>query len=213
MREAIGRRLIARGYVVDACPNLAAADDAVASFDYEVVVLDRSLPDGDGLELLRRWRQHDQRFAVLVLTARDAVPDRVEGLDAGADDYLVKPFAMAELVARVAAMVRRDGHRKSSRFEIGGLVIDTSYRKVTRDGVTLPLTPKEFAVLELLCHRGGRVVPRATLREHCWADPDARHSNVEETIIASLRRKLGPPSIIRTVRGLGYALELDARDC
>lgn len=212
MREAIARRLRARGDVVEVATTLAEAAVWRAEEAIDVMVLDRGLPDGDALDHLPRWRQGGWSVPVLMLTARSEVRDRVEGLASGADDYLGKPFAMAELLARVAALGRRGATRELVTLTLGDLQIDVARREVRRAGVGLPLRAKEFAVLELLVRRQGRVISRDEIREQCWGEVGAR-SNVEETTVASLRRKLGAPPLIHTRRGMGYIAEsIDAEE-
>ncbi len=185
----------------------AEADLLFRAHDYALVVLDRGLPDGDGLDSMRRWRRAGSSVPVLVLTARDAIADRVSGLADGADDYLVKPFAMDELVARVAVIARRGVAGSEQVSRVGDLELDHGRAQVRRAGVLLPLRPKEFAVLAYLCARPGRVISRAQLREACWDEGHEPGSNVEEVVVSALRRKLGPPALIRTRRGLGYVLD------
>jgi DNA-binding response OmpR family regulator len=185
---AVVRRLRANGFAVDEAEDGAAADVAVWVNAYDCIVLDRRLPTGDGLELLIGWRRRGLTTPVLFLTALDRVLDRVDGFSAGGDDYLVKPFAMDELVARV----------------------DTARHEVHRGGVLLPLTVKERCVLELLAVRAGTVVTRSELIEHCWDEHLDPVSNVVDVHLSSLRRKLGDPPLVRTVRGSGFLLELPA---
>lgn len=207
LREAIARRLRAVGYAADEANDLADGDDLQGISDYDLIILDRMLPDGDAFEQLAGWRQAGITTPVIFVTACGTVDDRVEGLNRGADDYLVKPFAMQELVARVAALTRRETTPTQAQITIGDLVVDTSRREVRRSGALLPLRPKEYSVLHLLARRVGTVVSRADIIEHCWDMAYEPMSNVEETVIASLRRKLGKPSLIQTVRGSGYVLE------
>ncbi|MEM7247742.1 MAG: response regulator transcription factor [Acidobacteriota bacterium] len=209
LREAVVRRLRADGHGVDEASDGRSADAAMAVREPAVVVLDRMLPDGDSIELVRRWREGGLGVPILMLTALDQVGDRVAGLEAGADDYLVKPFAMAELLARVAALSRRQDVASPAQLRLGPLTLDTGRREVRRDGVLLPLRPKELVLLELLATHAGRVVTRAQIASACWDEAQEPSSNVEEVLIASLRRKLGRPSPIRTVRGAGYLLESD----
>jgi two-component system copper resistance phosphate regulon response regulator CusR len=204
--EAIVAGLRGSGLGVDAATDLRRARECLAVHSYDCMVIDRGLPDGDGLVLLGE-RGGDPAPA-LILTARDAIRDRVQGFEAGADDYLVKPFAMAELVARVRSLCRR--RLLPSRpplLRVGGIEVDPARREVRRDGVQLSLTPKEFAVLELLAARGGSVVERTELIEHCWDELTAPMSNAVDVVIRQLRRKLGEPDPIVTVRGAGYMLE------
>lgn len=206
LREAIARRLRALGNSVDAVSTLKEASVYLQGAHYEVAVLDRTLPDGDSLELVRQLRKAQQTLPILFLTALDGIQDRVEGLQTGADDYLVKPFAMEELIARLQVLTRRNTLPRTTVFTMTDLVIDTGKREVQRAGVLLPLRPKEYALLELLAIRQGRVVSKNDILEYCWDTLEVPASNVEETIIASLRRKLGEPVLIHTVRGMGYKL-------
>ncbi len=205
--RAVGRRLRADGHGADEADDGGSAESFVRSYRYDVIVLDRMLPDGDALELLRSWRARGVAAPVLFLTARDLVADRVDGFEAGADDYLVKPFAMDELMARLTAIARRGATTRPSRVEVGDLEIDFGRREVRRAGVLLTLRPKEYALLELLASRAGRVVSRREIVAGCWGEDHEPLSNVEEVVIAALRRKLGRPPLIRTVRGAGYMLE------
>lgn len=208
LREALQRRLGARGDVVHGARDLAEAEAWLAPNEapFDVVVLDRGLPDGDGIDALARWRARGMNQPVLVLTAQREVADRVEGLGAGADDYLGKPFAMAELLARVTALGRRGERLPLTAERVGNLELDRGRREARREGVLIPLRAKEYAVLEFLLRRRGRLVSRGQLREHCWGE-SAASSNVEERTIASLRHKLGLPALIHTRRGEGYILE------
>jgi DNA-binding response OmpR family regulator len=194
------------GYAVDLVATIADADLSVAVNGYDCLVLDRILPDGDGIELVRKLRAAGSRLPVLMLTALDTVGDRVSGFTEGADDYLVKPFAFAELAARVGALCRRADQPRPALLRAGGLELDTARKRVRRDGVLLSLGAKEFAVLELLMVRAGQVVSRTDLIEHCWDEQADPVSNVVDAVIAQLRRKLGPP-VISTVRGAGYLID------
>jgi two-component system copper resistance phosphate regulon response regulator CusR len=208
LREAVGAGLRASGLAVDAAADIRSARRQLAEHSYDCLVLDRMLPDGDGLALLDELSGGDHPPS-LVLTARDAIRDRVRGFERGADDYLVKPFAMAELVARVRTLCRRRRLPVTPpSVSAGSIEIDLARREVRRFGVQLALTPKEFAVLELLATRAGHVVGRSELVEHCWDELTAPMSNAVDVVIGQLRRKLGNPDPIRTVRGAGYLLEL-----
>jgi len=180
---------------------------------YDLVILDLGLPDADGSELLRRMRQGGLAAPVLVLTARAAVDDRVAGLNAGADDYLAKPFAFAELIARVHALLRR-GHRPESlMLRIADLELDVVRREVRRNQRRIDLTAREFAVLELLMRHGGEVVTRTMLAERVWGDQYDSLSNLIEVFVNRLRKKTeadGAPRILHTVRGAGYVLRAAA---
>jgi two-component system copper resistance phosphate regulon response regulator CusR len=207
LREAVGAGLRASGLAVDAAADIRSARRQLAEHSYDCLVLDRMLPDGDGLALLDELSGGDHPPS-LVLTARDAIRDRVRGFERGADDYLVKPFAMAELVARVRTLCRRRRLPVTPPLvSAGSIEVDLARREVRRYGVQLALTPKEFAVLELLAIRAGSVVGRPELVEHCWDELTAPMSNAVDVVIGQLRRKLGSPDPIRTVRGAGYVLE------
>ena len=207
LRHAIARALRTDGHAVDTVGTRAAAEVEARVHDYGLVILDRGLPDGDGLDTLRAWRRQGRRHPVLVLTARDSVPDRISGLDSGADDYVVKPFDLGELRARVRSLSRRGPALGSVVLEVSDLTLDTARAEVRRAGVVLPLRPKELAVLQVLMERRGRVVSREQLRQACWDNDHEHGSNVEEAAVSALRRKLGKPPLIRTRRGLGYVLD------
>ncbi len=212
LRRAIARRLRAQGHGVDEAEDLETANHYRRVTPPEVVILDRMLPDGDAVDQLQRWRQDGWATPVILLTARDQVADRVEGLSAGADDYLVKPFAMEELLARVASIARRHSDPAPSVVRWDDLEIDTGRREVRRGGVLIPLRPKEYSLLDLLVRKAGQVVSKSDVIDACWDDTHEPLSNVEESLVASLRRKLGKPNPIRTVRGAGYLLERNSRD-
>jgi two-component system, OmpR family, response regulator len=166
-------------------------------------VLDLGLPRKDGLAVLREWRAAGNRLPVLVLTARGTWQERVLGIDAGADDYLAKPFEMEELIARVRALVRRAAGHASAELVLGAVRVDTRRCKVSVDGVDMPLTPHEYRLLVYLVHHQDRVVSRGELVDHIYAQDQDRDSNTIDVFIARLRRKLGT-EVIRTVRGLGF---------
>jgi two-component system copper resistance phosphate regulon response regulator CusR len=198
--------LRAAGFAVDVSRDMADADLKLAINRYDCLVIDRGLPDGDGLDLVRQQRDSGQRVPVVVLTARDTLSDRLDGFDDGADDYVVKPLALDELAARVRALCRRQERPAATRTIVGDLVIDRPRRRVQRGGVLLTLTPKEFGVLELLAINAGSVVTRTELIEHCWDEMAEPSSNVVDVVIAQLRRKLGTPPLIETVRGVGFTI-------
>ncbi|MEV6428840.1 response regulator transcription factor [Nocardia sp. NPDC051463] len=198
--------LRAAGFAVDLAHHLADADLKITVNTYDCLVVDRGLPDGDGLHLVAARRAAGMRVPVLILTARDGLADRISGFDNGADDYLVKPFALAELAARVRALCRRREQPAPARIVLGDIDIDLPRRRVQRAGILRSLTPKEFAVLELLATRAGTVVSRSELIECCWDEMAEPASNVVDVVVAQLRRKLGPPSVIETVRGTGFLI-------
>jgi two-component system, OmpR family, response regulator len=209
LARTIRRGLEHEGYTVDLAHR---GDDAVAmtlASDYDAVLLDVLLPGLDGYEVCRTLRDSDRWLPVLMLTALGEVPDRIRGLDTGADDYLVKPFAFGELVARVRALVRRGPFERPRLLEIGGLIADPLSRRVSWRGTTAELTPREYALLAFMARRPGEPISRANLLEHVWADGGGT-ANVVDVYVGYVRRKLERPSeprLIRTVRGLGYALD------
>ncbi len=211
LAEAVALGLRNEAYAVDTVGTYAGAEELLATTDFDVACVDLGLPDGDGLQLLARLAAGNgaalrRPRRTLVLTARDAVADRVAGLDAGADDYLVKPFAFAELVARVRALARRDGTRPA-RVDAGDLAVDLAARRVWRAGTPIELTAREFAVLRYFVEHPGEVVSAEDLLEHVWdANADPFTSSVR-VILSRLRRKLGPPPLITTVTNAGYRLE------
>jgi two-component system OmpR family response regulator len=201
----VSATLKAAGYVAE-----MAADGEDAWFrgdteDYDLVVLDLGLPRMDGLSVLKRWRAAGRHMPVLVLTARGSWPERVEGIDAGADDYLPKPFRMEELLARVRALIRRSVGHGAPVVEAGPLRLDARQMRVTMNGAPISLSPLEYRLMAYLLHHKGRVVPATELLEHLYGDDDAREANALEAVVARLRRKLGP-SVIETRRGFGYAI-------
>jgi two-component system copper resistance phosphate regulon response regulator CusR len=194
------------GFVVDHVVTMADADLALSVHTYDCLVADRMVADGDSVDLVADLRARGLLLPVLLLTAMDAITDRVAGFEQGADDYLVKPFALAELVARVRALSRRGDLTRAPVLTHGGLSLDVPRHRVSRDGVLLTLTAKEFAVLEVLMHFGGDVVSRSELIDRCWDELRDPMSNVVDVLIGQLRRRLGAPNIITTVRGVGYRL-------
>jgi DNA-binding response OmpR family regulator len=200
------------GFAVDAVETVAEARAALPLVAYDVVILDLGLPDGDGLALLAGLRRHGSRVPVLVLTARDAVEARVTGLDAGADDYLVKPFATAELIARIKALLRRPGQALGTVLEAGNVAFDTIGRDVRVGKAVLALPRQELAILEHLMRRLGRVVPKAVLEEKLYGIDDEPVSNAIPVHVHHLRRRLAEAAAtteIHTVRGIGYLLAED----
>jgi DNA-binding response OmpR family regulator len=206
---ALKRGLGEEGFAVDVAANAPAADEAVKVYDYDAIILDVRLPDGNGFTLCRQWRETGLTTPILFLTACDDVADRVRGLDLGGDDYLVKPFAFEELLARVRALVRRGpAAQPSPELRVGDLVIDTARRRVTRGSRIVPLTAREYQILEFLARNAGRVVTRTVLWEHVWDSDAVPDSNVVDVYVRYLRNKLRrEPDLIRTVRGGGYMLE------
>ncbi len=211
LSRSISRGLRAEGYAVDVAVDGEAALMLAAVWDYDGVVLDVMLPVLDGFDVCRSLRARGQWVPILMLTARGGVGDRIVGLDAGADDYLSKPFDFSELLARVRALVRRAPHERPTRVEIGDLVVDPATREVLRGGETVELTAREFAVLEYLARRAPQVVTRTELLDHVWDSNYVGSTNVVDVHVGHVRRKLWRPSdtceVIRTVRGVGFVLE------
>jgi DNA-binding response OmpR family regulator len=197
-------------YTVSAEPTCKGALDAIERAVFDVAVIDVGLPDGSGLDLCRAVRRGGHDVPILLLTARNDVTDRVAGLDAGADDYLGKPFATAELLARLRALGRRGPHWSDSSRSFGALLIDRDRRTVRRDGAAVPLTPREFDIVALLAWADGRVVRREHLLETVWGDATESGAASLEVLLARIRRKLGQGGVevIRTVRQMGYAWAL-----
>lgn len=206
LRAQLVAALRSEGYAVDGAADGHEGDEAARVHPYDVIVLDLGLPRLDGLSLLKAWRRDGVGSPILILTARSSWHERVEGIDAGADDYLPKPFQMQELLARTRALIRRATGQPSPELRAGPLSLDTRSGRVALDGAELRLTANELKVLSYLMHHPGRVVPRMELVEHIYAQDYDRDSNTIEVFIARLRRKIGGTRIT-TLRGLGYRLE------
>ena len=197
------------GFTVDAVNTATGARNALSDIPYDAAILDLGLPDGDGLEVLKSARAQGLQIPILVLTARDAINDRVSGLDAGADDYLVKPFAIQELVSRIKALLRRPGGALGAVLEAGNLAFDTIGREVTISGNPVQLSRRELSILEILLRRFGRVVPKDVLEEKLYAFDQEPESNAVSVHVHHLRRKLKTQAAsveVHTVRGIGYLL-------
>jgi two-component system OmpR family response regulator len=197
------------GYVVDTAKDGEAGHFLGDTEPYDAVVLDLGLPVLDGITVLTRWRSDGRTMPVLILTARDRWREKVAGFDAGADDYLTKPFQMEELLARVRALIRRAAGHASPVIEVGGIAIDTRAARVTREGEAVKLTAHEYKLIAYLAHERDRVVSRTELTEHIYDQDFDLDSNTIEVFIGRLRRKLGS-DVIETVRGLGYRLSVPA---
>jgi len=209
--DGLLRTLRAAGHAVDHAIDGARADQALTQYPYDLVVLDLGLPRMDGMEVLKRLRARGTHLPVLVLTARDGLDDRVAGLDAGADDYLAKPFDLPELEARVRALLRRREASGGGRIEIGAITVDTAARSAYHGSERLDLSAREFGVLELLARRAGRVVSKEQLVESMTGWDEDVGTNAIEVYVHRLRRKLEPAGVsIRTLRGLGYLIEKSA---
>jgi two-component system, OmpR family, response regulator len=207
---ALSRGLRKEGYAVDV---VVGGDEALLHarvYEYDVIIMDIMMPGVDGIEVCRALREERRWSPVLMLTARDGVNDRIGGLDAGADDYLIKPFDFGELVARVRALLRRGAHERPPVLLVGDLEVDPAARSVTRYGQLVELTAREFGVLEFLVRHAGEVVSRTAILDHVWDRNYLGSTNVVDVYVGYLRRKLEEPfgrPLIRTVRGAGYIID------
>jgi len=207
--ELVRRNLMREGFAVDLCATAELAQAAMATTTYEVVLADLGLPDGDGVELIQQWRRAGVTVPVIAVTARDAVADRVRGLNAGADDYVVKPYAHEELVARIRAQLRRPNGALGMNLTAGNLHFDTSSASVKIDDEPVLLSRRELMLLEILLRRAGNVVARESIEAGLYGFDDVVDSNALEASVSRLRRRLqasGAKVVIHTVRGVGYML-------
>lgn len=203
--RVLAQALREEGYAVDEADNGTDALYKARTWDYDVVLLDLMIPGVDGWTVLTELRK-TKSTPVLILTARDGVTDRIKGLDVGADDYVVKPFNLAEVLARVRALIRRTAGRADSRIVIGSVVIDTARRQVTRDQESIVLTAREYAIVELLAHHRGELVTKTRIYDHIFDETDDSLSNLVEVHISNIRKKLGK-DFIETRRGMGYVID------
>lgn len=210
LREVTVKRLKTEGFGVDGCRDGQEALEYLDAADYNLVILDIMMPRLDGLSVLRKLRSGGNPVPVLLLTAKDAVSDRVQGLDAGADDYLTKPYAFEELMARIRALVRRNSTEKSDVLTVGDLSVELSTKRVMRGGKEILLSAKEFGLLETLIRHKGQVLSRAQLENQVWDFGFEGNSNIVDVYIRYLRRKVDDPfekKLIHTIRGAGYVLK------
>ncbi len=209
LSSSLAANLAHEGYSVDAAYDGQEGQDLAELTPYDLIILDILLPEKDGLQVCRDLRRRRIHTPILLLTARDSVDDRVQGLDCGADDYLVKPFAMRELLARLRALLRRQSPYTNGRLEMGDLVVDPVTHTVEREGRSIDLTPKEFALLEFLLYHPNQVVTREMIEQHIWNYDFECESNVIDVYVRRLRRKIDDPfatRLLTTVRGVGYRL-------
>jgi len=207
--ELVARALRAESYAVDVAEDGMRGWELAQSYEYDLIILDLMLPQLPGEEVLRRIRRTNQRVPILVLTARGATEDKVHNFEAGADDYLTKPFAFAELIMRVKALLRRGPITRSSVLRVGDLEVDRFTQQVRRAGRRIELTPKEYALLEYLAANPGRVFSRTMIIEHVWDQSFEGLTNIVDVYVRHLRSKVDDPfpvKLIRTVRGVGYGL-------
>ena len=212
LRRSVTKALTAAGYSVDAAADGAQALDDLDGVDYDAIVLDVMMPRVDGLTVLRTLRSRGDDTPVLLLTARDAIDHRVEGLDAGADDYLVKPFAMEELLARLRVLTRRKGRGRTNVFTLAELTVDTAARSAVRAGTPLTLSAREYALLEYLIRNKGIILSREQIENNLWNYDYAGGTNVVDVYISYLRKKLDgghEKKLLHTVRGMGWVLKED----
>jgi two-component system OmpR family response regulator len=206
IRRDVSHALKDAGFLVETTDDGASAWFRGGTESYDLIILDLGLPSLDGLEVLGRWRDEGVETPVLVLTAKGSWLERVEGINAGADDYLPKPFRIEELIARARALVRRSAGRGTSRQVVGRLELQMDRMKILMDGVEVPLTPLEYRLMAYMIVQAGRTLPASALLEHLYGTDNSRESNALEAIMARIRRKLGQ-DIIRTRKGFGYELE------
>jgi DNA-binding response OmpR family regulator len=210
LNSSLAASLVHEGYSVDSAYDGQEGQDMAELTAYDLIILDIMLPEKDGLEVCRELRRRRNQTPILLLTARDSVDDRVQGLDCGADDYLVKPFAMRELLARLRALLRRQQPYKQGQLTIGDLALDPITHTVERSGHVLDLTPKEFALLEYLMYHPNQVVTRDMIEQHIWNYDFECESNVIDVYVRRVRRKIDDPfavKLLTTVRGVGYRLQ------
>lgn len=212
LNKILSKKLTSDGYAVDSCFDGQEALDYIESAEYDAIILDIMMPRRDGMEVLRTMRAAGNATPVLILTARDAVEDKVSGLDSGANDYLIKPFSFEELAARLRAMLRKSTGAAANTLAIADLVMDCSARTVSRGGVRIPLTTKEYALLEYLLRNKNVVLSREKIEDHVWNFDYEGGTNVVDVYIRYLRRKIDeghPVKLLHTVRGSGYVLRED----
>lgn len=211
LHKIISRRLSEAGYAVDDCYDGEEALDYLTSIDYDCILMDWMLPKRDGVSVIAEYRKTGKNAPVIMLTAKDSIANRVEGLDAGADDYLTKPFAFDELMARIRAMIRRKSGEGTADISVGDLTMHVASHTVTRGNVEIDLTSKEYSLLEYLMHNAGNVLTRSQIADHVWNYDFDYDSNVVDVYIRYLRNKIDKDfeyPLIHTVRGCGYSISV-----
>ncbi len=212
LREGLTAQLREQGYAVDSAADGRTGLYLGQEYPLDAAIVDLGLPDLSGIEVIRRWRKDGRKFPILILTARGRWQDKVEGLEAGADDYLVKPFHTEELLARLRALIRRTGGWTQAILACGPIKLDTGAQQVTRDGQPVEVTAYEYKLLEYLMLHAGTVISKTELTEHLYQEDEDRDSNVLEVLVGRLRRKLDPDRTlnpIETLRGRGYRFQLE----
>ena len=212
LNDIIVKKLKLEHYGVDTCFDGKEAWEYILSTEYDVIIMDVMLPKMNGFEILKRMRSKNIKTPVLLLTAKDSIEDRVEGLDSGADDYLVKPFAFDELLARIRVLLRRTSNNASNIFKIGNLTVDCGAYKVFRDNIPIKLSTREFTILEYMIRNKDKVLSREKIEQHIWNYDYEGGTNVVDVYIRYLRRKIDDnfnPKLIHTVRGVGYILKVE----
>ena len=212
LNDIIVKKLKLEHYGVDTCFDGKEALEYILSTEYDVIIMDVMLPKMNGFEILKRMRSKNIKTPVLLLTAKDSIEDRVEGLDSGADDYLVRPFAFDELLARIRVLLRRTSNNASNIFKIGNLTVDCGAYKVFRDNIPIKLSTREFTILEYMIRNKDKVLSREKIEQHIWNYDYEGGTNVVDVYIRYLRRKIDDnfnPKLIHTVRGVGYILKVE----
>ena len=212
LNDIIVKKLKLEHYGVDSCFDGKEALDYIFSIEYDVIILDIMLPKLDGFEVLKKIRKQNIKTPVLLLTARDGIEDRVQGLDFGADDYLIKPFAFDELLARIRVLLRRNTNNASNVFTIANLTVNCDSHEVSRDKISIKLSTREFTILEYMIRNKEKVLPREKIEQHIWDYNYEGGTNVVDVYIRYLRKKIDDnfsPKLIHTIRGIGYILKVD----
>ena len=212
LQDIVTKKLKTEGYSVDTCSDGVSGYDYASSAEYDCIILDVMLPERNGIDVLRQLRSEGNASYILLLTARDGIEDRVAGLDAGADDYLIKPFAFEELLARIRTLMRRQSPVRDSALTLGGLTMNISEHTVVRDGKKIDLTAREYALLEYLLRNQGKALTRTQISDHVWNNEFEYDSNIVDVYVRYLRGKVDKDfdqKLIQTVRGVGYTIKCE----